>query len=314
METSLLSDSDIFRLTVRRFVVSKGIEQSSYSFSPVLWRQLGELGVLGLGTPAGGGGVVEIASAMEELGSGGFVGPLVEGFIATHALDGDSESAHLVDGGTASVTWDRSILPWGRTADVVLFVDHLDHAWTCRCESMEAIDTLGRDEWARGSVECLRDLGTKHAAIAVGDIAVSGYVLGAANRMLQLASEYARDRRQFGKSIGEFQAVSHPLARCLAKLHSARQLLARCVTLWDQGTSHDCSIAARSKLLSTAVAKETSHAALQVHGAMGFVEGTLLTHLARRVHHVSLLGAPQRRSVRVALSSIIDRSRTDDTP
>jgi alkylation response protein AidB-like acyl-CoA dehydrogenase len=301
----VLSDSDDFRVTVRRFAQVDVPGEVSPSFSLRRWEGLGELGVLGLDTESGGGGAIEIASAMEELGAAGFVGPLVETFIATHVVS-SADADRLAEGGIASITWDQSVVPWGRRANVVLFVDDKSECWSCTTSSLEPISTLGRDEWCRGKIELIANLGPQERAIAIGEIAVSGYVLGAATRILDLASSYARERRQFGKAIGEFQAVSHPLANCFAHLASARNLLASCVGRLDDGDfSEGCqTAAARTRLLAGQSAQAAVQTALQVHGGMGFVEGTILSHLARRVRHVSLLGRPLRSSSRSAFSSI----------
>jgi hypothetical protein len=251
---------------------------------------------------------------MEELGAAGFVGPLVEGFIATHAL-GQTKADELGAGGIAAVTWDDSLIPWGEYADVVLFVDEKSEVWLCQCSGMEPVATLGRDEWARGRVARETSLGLQERAIAIGEIAISGYVIGAAARMIQLASEYARDRRQFGKAIGEFQAVSHALARCFANLRSARDLLALCVKGMDEHGDRPeyWARAARSRLLAVDASQQAAQAALQVHGGMGFVEGTILSHLARRVRHVSLLGPPLRRTAERALFPVTELPGLHDT-
>jgi alkylation response protein AidB-like acyl-CoA dehydrogenase len=309
----MLDDTDDFRQSVRRFARAGEQGEAAPAFDQSRWTGLGKLGVLGLGTASGGGGAVEIASVMEELGAAGFVGPLVEVVVATHVLP-DAEADHLAEGGIAAVTSDTSIVPWGEQAEVVLLIDGQHEIWRCRTSALERVRTLGGDEWARGHVEPVERLGTHERAMAVGEVAIAGYVIGAGRRLLELSAAYARDRHQFGQPIGKFQAVSHPLGRCYARLESSRDLLCTCVLGLDTAATQPTTgwvTAARVRLLAVNAAEEAAEVALQVHGGMGFVENTIVTRLARRIRHVSLLGRPLAQSTEVALGTISDGLRHD---
>ncbi len=302
----MFSDSDSFRQTVRRLARASEQGEVTPRFDQGQWEMLGEIGVLGLGTDSGGGGAEEIVCAMEELGAAGFVGPLVEGFIATHTVTG-TLLEKLVAGGIASVTWNASIIPWANSADVTVLFGERDEAWVCTTSALEPFNTLGRDESSYGVCEPVTSLGENSRAVAIGELAISGYIIGASQRLVQLSAEYARDRRQFGKSIGEFQAVSHPLAQCQAELNSARDLLWLAARLNVENNPGAVSAAARARLLAVESAEKVVSVAIQSHGGMGFVEGTIVTHLARRIRHVSLLGSPMSRTREVAWSPLADR-------
>lgn len=100
----------------------------------------------------------------------------------------------------------------------------------------------------------------------------SAYV-GLMDRQLELCVERARHRRQFGRSIGEFQAVSHRLVTMRQRLEGARLLLYRaCWTL-----EHDLDDGAAVALAKLAVSEATvsnSLDALQIFGGVGYLVGT----------------------------------------
>jgi alkylation response protein AidB-like acyl-CoA dehydrogenase len=112
------------------------------------------------------------------------------------------------------------------------------------------------------------------AAVALlADRAAAGsaaLLVGLAERMLALAATYAKERHQFGKPIGSFQAVKHLLADARVALEFARPATYRAA--WSLGTaqptlSHDASMA---KAMAADAADLAARVALQVHGAIGY--------------------------------------------
>jgi alkylation response protein AidB-like acyl-CoA dehydrogenase len=95
-------------------------------------------------------------------------------------------------------------------------------------------------------------------------------LLGLADRMITMAADYARDRHQFGRPIGSFQAVKHLLANARVKLEFARPATYRAA--WSLASSqpsvsHDASMA---KAMASEAADLAARVALQVHGAIGY--------------------------------------------
>ncbi len=95
-------------------------------------------------------------------------------------------------------------------------------------------------------------------------------LIGLAERMLGLSAAYAKERHQFGKPIGSFQAVKHLLANARVALEFARPATYRAA--WSLATaqptlSHDASMA---KAMASDAADLTARVALQVHGAIGY--------------------------------------------
>ncbi|HVA06197.1 MAG TPA: acyl-CoA dehydrogenase family protein [Acidimicrobiales bacterium] len=95
-------------------------------------------------------------------------------------------------------------------------------------------------------------------------------LVGLADRMITMAADYAKERQQFGKPIGSFQAVKHLLANARVKLEFARPATYRAA--WSLATaqptvSHDASMA---KAMASDAADLAARVALQVHGAIGY--------------------------------------------
>ena len=193
-------DSD-FRLSVRRFARSHSVSTGAMPlFDQEAWVFLAGMGVLGLGTNTGGGTALDIAVSMEELGAVGFVGPLVETFIANQMLT-EQDVENVSSGETiASVTWDPNAAPWGRLADILILIDSDGEAHRCVAERISDVETLGGDCWAHVELRPVAGVSAAPRALAVGEIAVSAYVIGAGIRVVELAAEYARMRRQFRAS------------------------------------------------------------------------------------------------------------------
>jgi alkylation response protein AidB-like acyl-CoA dehydrogenase len=92
---------------------------------------------------------------------------------------------------------------------------------------------------------------------------------GAATAAFEYALNYARTRKQFGKTIGEFQAISHKLADMKAALDISRTLVYRFAWLMDQGkaTRHDAAVV---KLHTGETYKSVSDMGLQILGGYGY--------------------------------------------
>jgi len=147
----------------------------------------------------------------------------------------------------------------------------------CTAESTPTLDPtrdLSTVHWPLSS-DTLLAYGVAADAIVqlVADRAAAGsaaYLIGLADRMITMAADYAKDRQQFGKPIGSFQAVKHLLANARVKLEFARPATYRAA--WSLATaqptvSHDASMA---KAMAADAADLAARVALQVHGAIGY--------------------------------------------
>lgn len=91
---------------------------------------------------------------------------------------------------------------------------------------------------------------------------------GVIARAAELSLEHAENRQQFGKKIGEFQAIKHKIADMSADLYTARLLLYQAAMLFDEGRDA-AQEAAYAKLFCSEAAGRAADAAVQIHGAMG---------------------------------------------
>jgi alkylation response protein AidB-like acyl-CoA dehydrogenase len=94
--------------------------------------------------------------------------------------------------------------------------------------------------------------------------------LGLTERMLTLAADYARERVQFGKPIGSYQAVKHHLASVAVKLEFARPVVYAAVTRLEGIDARTEACASHAKLAAADAAELAARTAIQVHGAMGY--------------------------------------------
>ena len=106
--------------------------------------------------------------------------------------------------------------------------------------------------------------------LEVGRISVAALSLSLTQAVLDLATEYARQRVQFGRPISAFQAVQFKLADIATELEAARWLTYRAASLRDQGQPF-LKEAAMAKLKASRVAAWAASEAVQIHGGLGYM-------------------------------------------
>ena len=95
-------------------------------------------------------------------------------------------------------------------------------------------------------------------------------LLGLADTMIALTADYARDRQQFGKAIGSFQAVKHLLAGAQVLLEFARPVVYGAAWALDSREADATRSASVAKAYASDAAVEAARVSLQVHGAIGY--------------------------------------------
>lgn len=101
-------------------------------------------------------------------------------------------------------------------------------------------------------------------------LSVAATSVGRARRVLDLATEWAAERRQFGQTIGRFQGVGFPLADMATELEAAELLTMRAAWKLDQGTMTDRD-AAMAKLYASEALGRITDRAVQIFGGMGLM-------------------------------------------
>ena len=126
-----------------------------------------------------------------------------------------------------------------------------------------------------------------------GRLALAADTLGACDTMLARAVAYAKEREQFGRVIGSFQAVKHMCAEMAAHIEPARSLLWYAAHAFDALPDEAPLMAAHAKALLSEVGRDVATVSTEVHGGIGFTDEQNLHFWFKRIgldRH--LLGGP----------------------
>lgn len=249
--------------------------------SPALWRRLGDMGVLSLLVPEADGGMgasyIDAVLLFQELGRAAVPGAVLEHMVATApVLCGsrpDGLPSGLVDGlldgstvGTASLD-DSPYVAHADSADVILYC-------TTARTGHQCTDAHGIDGGRRiATVDGGAEVEVSYDADAVVNglvLATAGYLVGTAERMIDTAAEYARQREQFGKPIGSFQAVKHLLSDALLAVEFAKAPLYRAAFSLSTDADTVLRDVSMAKALANDAAYRSSRNTMQVLGGIGY--------------------------------------------
>ncbi|WP_433196392.1 acyl-CoA dehydrogenase family protein [Nocardia sp. CA-107356] len=297
-----------------------------------LIRQLAGAGALGLAVEERHGGIgaepIDLVVAFQEIGRAAAPGPLVETAAAIpallQALPDTALAARWLPGfadGTALGTLAFASPAHGTvaldadTAEVVLIADGNQIRTAHRTELVRSVDPARRlfvVESDAVVAEGDQVLDAVAAAFDAGALANAAQLLGAGRALLAAATEYAKQRKQFGKQIGEFQAVKQKLADVLIGLDLAEPLLHRAaLTMGETTRARDVSAAV---IACGDAAYRAARAALQVHGAIGYTaEYDLSLWLTRVTALRSAWGTPDLHRSRIA-QALRDEAVRDRAP
>jgi butyryl-CoA dehydrogenase/short/branched chain acyl-CoA dehydrogenase len=115
-----------------------------------------------------------------------------------------------------------------------------------------------------------------------GRIAIGAQMIGLARAALEHSVAYAKERKQFGKAIGEFQGVQFELARMATNVEAARLLVYNAARLRDAGMPFLME-AAMAKYYSSEIAEKAASKAIEVHGGVGVTKDYPVEKLYRDV-------------------------------
>ncbi|WP_412466995.1 acyl-CoA dehydrogenase [Pedobacter sp. KLB.chiD] len=113
-----------------------------------------------------------------------------------------------------------------------------------------------------------------------GRIGIAAQALGIAQGAFELATQYAKERKSFGKPIAEHQAIAFKLADMATQIEAARLLVYKAAWLKDQGLPYT-QAGSMAKLYASKVAMDVTIEAVQVHGGYGFVKEYHVERLMR---------------------------------
>jgi alkylation response protein AidB-like acyl-CoA dehydrogenase len=260
-------------------------ERRDETLDAELWRAMDEQGWTAIEVPEADGGVglgtVELAVLVEEIGRHAAPAPLVPTVLALDAFataGDDAWVARILSGDAlACVAWDAAApVPYAPSADVAV-VCTADGVCAMEISTRPArepaMDLTRELGWLDFDASRARRLGgadARERLINRGATLASAEMLGGASRVLDMAVEYAKERVQFGRPIGSFQAVKHRCADMLVDVEGMRSTVywaAWCLAADDREASVAASTA---KIWCGDASKRVMASALQVHGGIGF--------------------------------------------
>ena len=242
-----------------------------------VWARLADLGVTALAVPERFDGLdahpVDLVVALERLGRWCVPGPVTESIAVAPVLLADDERCAALAAGELIVT--VALPPHvpratdADTAGLTLLADVGGNVSEARAgEQHESVDpsrrlfgvSAGESAWQADVAR----------AYEFGALATAAQLIGAGQALLDAAVDYAKQRAQFGRIIGSYQAIKHKLADVHIALELARPLVyGAALSLADQSpdTARDVSAA---KASASDAALLAARSALQTHGAIGF--------------------------------------------
>ena len=113
-----------------------------------------------------------------------------------------------------------------------------------------------------------------------GRIGIASQALGIAQAALDESIRYSKERVQFGKPIGSFQAIQWMIANMAMEVDAARLLVYRAAWCYQEGLPYSTE-AAMAKLFASEMAVRQTERAVQLHGGIGYIKGTKVERLYR---------------------------------
>ena len=126
------------------------------------------------------------------------------------------------------------------------------------------------------------------AGLDGGRLNIGACSLGGAQACLDLAVDYVKERKQFGRAIADFQATQFKLADMATELEAARLLLYQAAQKVSDGAPDATTTAAMAKRFATDIGFDVVNAALQLHGGYGYIKEYPIERYLRdlRVHQI----------------------------
>ena len=277
LDLTLDADSVAIADSIARFCAQK---MGDGGFNRDLWERLADLGVLALGAEPDAREFCHIAAASEALGRAGFPGPLAATFFATGLLP-PARARTVIDGSGIVSLGTPPLMPWGAVGDLVIALDG-DEARLVEARGVEPVAMLGGEHWARIDAVPVEMLGPWRPALHRYELSLAAYLVGAAQELLYRTAAHARDRKQFGQAIGDFQAVALPLAEVSTRIAASRNLVLVAARRLDAGDGNGPALAGAARCLTGRVARELGYLAHQTFGAFGVTRDGPVFSLSRR--------------------------------
>jgi alkylation response protein AidB-like acyl-CoA dehydrogenase len=302
--------------------------EQDVAFDGARWSALAENGFTALLLPesAGGLGLTELDMALiaQEAGYVALPEPLAESAgVAMPMLAALAPDHPLLGDPAAIVGIAPAINPVVAAADhaAAILIERDGRAFLARREDVTlvaapTIDPLRRVfriEWDAARAD---DLGPADWALAHDRAALfaAAQGLGLAQRSVDLAVAYAKDRTQFGKPIGSYQAVKHHLSSAQVAIEFARPVVLAAAAGIAAQDVYSRARVSHAKLVALEAADQAARSAIQVHGGMGYSwEVDVHLFLKRALALTGAWGTPAHHRARVAERLFTRAAGSDQT-
>ncbi|BBY57957.1 acyl-CoA dehydrogenase [Mycolicibacterium sarraceniae] len=241
-----------------------------------VWSALTDLGVTALAVPEKYDGIeahpVDLVVALERLGRWNVPGPVAESIaVAPILLVDDERSAALAAGELIATVALPPAVPRAVNADfagLTLLAQDGRVSDAAVGDGHESVDPSRRlfDVAATGEA---RDADVARA-YEFGALATAAQLVGAGQAMLDMAVEYAKQRSQFGRIIGSYQALKHTLADVHIAVELARPLVYGAALSLADGSPDTARDVSAAKAAASDAALLAARSSLQTHGAIGY--------------------------------------------
>ena len=301
MRFAFSEDQQLLQGTVREFLrkecapeTVRALWADPRGHAPALWARLAELGVLGALVPEAQGGLAlderDLVLLLEEVGRAALPGAVAASAAVAVPLLRELGGA-TAERWLARVAAGEAIAVVGHPANPFVTDAHLaDLLLLARADELHAVEAeavrlvrqpandpgrrLYAVEWQASDAAIVARGGVAEGLLAGaferGALACAAQLLGAAERMLELAVAYASQREQFGRPIGSFQAVQHQLADVKVRLEYARPVVYKAAWSLATGAATRGVDVSHAKLAAGDAAALAARRALQAHGAIGY--------------------------------------------
>ena len=284
--------------------------ESDRGYDESLWRLLCEqVGAAALVVPeeygGAGGNLGDAAVVLEELGKGLVPSPLLGTTLTELALlaadDPDADPLGSLAEGTAigAVVLDPDYVVNGDIADIVIATNDgkLDRWTAFGAESLTTMDPTRR--LARVTPHSTAPVGADPGIADAAAILLAAEQIGAAARCLELTVEYTKERVQFGRPIGSFQALKHRMADLYVAVQAARAVVN------DAIDAPSATSAALARVAATDALSAVAAEGIQLHGGIAITWEHDMQLYFKRAHGSSQLLGPAREYLRRLESEVL---------
>jgi alkylation response protein AidB-like acyl-CoA dehydrogenase len=162
-------------------------------------------------------------------------------------------------------------------------------------DATRAIGELNFDNVEAEPLSSGNPAATLDRMIDAGRIMLAADTLGSSGRMIEKAVDYAKERKQFGRVIGSFQAVKHLCAEMIAELEPCRSLIWYAAYAFDEFPDQSRRMAAHAKAHTSEAGTFVARTTTEVHGGMGFTDLLGLHYWFKRIgFNRQALGGPEK--------------------